>query len=198
MDHLNWLAHLRLAPADPLLRIGNLCGDFVRGVDVAELHPKIQLGIAHHRAIDRFVDAHPITKRSCERLRSKYRFAAVLVDVFYDHFLARDWGQHGDGRSLRSFVDDVHDLLECHVELLPPRLQQALPAMRREDWLASYGDLSAIDRILERMSGRLRHRSRLADGGLGLRANYEELSMDFKALWPHLEAEAAHIAAGRS
>ncbi|MGK0519784.1 MAG: acyl carrier protein phosphodiesterase, partial [Planctomycetota bacterium] len=32
---MNWLAHLRLSPAQPLLRLGNLAGDFVRGLEVS-------------------------------------------------------------------------------------------------------------------------------------------------------------------
>lgn len=185
---MNWLAHLRLAPPEPLVRIGNLSGDFVRGVDLSTLHPEVRRGIDQHRAVDRFVDVHPVTRRSRDRLQPS-RFAGVLVDVFYDHYLARDWDEFGDGRPLSDFVDDVHDLLDRHRELLPPRLQRALSAMRGEAWLTSYGELPGIDRILERMSGRRRRRVLLATGGELLRAHYEELGRDFRALWPELLAQ---------
>jgi acyl carrier protein phosphodiesterase len=66
---MNWLAHLRLAPNEPLLRLGNLAGDFVRGTDVAALHPELQRGVRMHRAIDRFVDAHPVAVRARQRLQ---------------------------------------------------------------------------------------------------------------------------------
>lgn len=186
---MNWLAHLRLAPKAPLLRVGNLCGDFVRGVEPDSLHPEIRRGIAQHRAIDRFVDAHAATRRSRARL-SPRRFAAVLVDVFYDHFLARDWPELGDGRPLPAFVDDVHALLEEHSGLLPPRLLGALPAMRTEGWLTSYARLDGIDAILRRMGARTRRRAELVGAGAALRAHYHDLEADFRDLWPELLAHA--------
>jgi len=189
---MNWLAHLRLAPAAPLVRLGNLCGDFVRGIELADLRPEIRLGIEQHRAVDRFVDDHAVTKRSAGRLRPN-RFAGVLVDVFYDHFLARDWDVLGDGRELTTFVDEVHDQLAEHAELLPPRLRQILPVMRTEGWLSSYGELAGIDAILRRMAGRGRRRVVLLDGSALLREHYAELDGDFRALWPELAAAALAI-----
>src|SRR5690349_14540980 len=101
---MNWLAHLRLAPREPLLRLGNLAGDFVRGVYVSALHGGLQRGIAMHRAIDRFVDAHHAVRTAKERLQPPFRrFAGVLVDVWFDHFLARGWQRFGDGRTLAAF-----------------------------------------------------------------------------------------------
>lgn len=189
---MNWLAHLRLAPEAGRTRIGNLAGDFVRGVDVQALHPQIRRGIEQHRAVDRFVDAHPLVRASRERLGPALRrFSGVLVDVFYDHFLARDWGAHGDGRPLHVFVAEVQAELVRHEALLPPRLQQALPWLRREDWLGSYASLSGIDAILRRMARRSERTQPLAEGCVALRLHYEGLQEDFVAFWPLLLAEVA-------
>lgn len=189
---MNWLAHLRLAPADPLLRIGNLCGDFVRGADVASLHPTLRHGIAQHRAIDRFVDAHEVVRRSRARVGPPFRrFAGVLVDVYHDHFLARAWDRLGDGRSLAAFAAGVHDELAFHRDLLPPRLRAALPAMRSQRWLVAYAELEGIGHVLGRMAQRLRRPSPLGRGGEPLRAAYGDLERDFTALWPDLERFAA-------
>ena len=191
---MNWLAHLRLSPADPLLRLGNLCGDFVRGTDPATLHPDLQRGIAQHRAIDRFVDAHPIVRTSRERLDpGARRFAGVLVDVFYDHFLARDWHRHGDGGPLAAFAAGVHDDLERHRTLLPPRLVSALPWLKAQGWLAGYAQVDGIDAVVRRMAGRLSRPSPLADGAAELRAHYDALDIDFAAFWPELVAFAAKL-----
>src|SRR5262245_60018569 len=153
---MNWLAHLRLAPAAPLLRLGNLCGDFVLGVDLGTLHPELQRGIAQHRAIDRFVDAHPMVRSSRARLDPGFRrFSGVLIDVFYDHFLARDWPLHGHGGTLTEFAAMVHTLLDTHAALLPWRLQQAAPWMRSQAWLVSYADVDGIEAVLQRMARRV-------------------------------------------
>jgi acyl carrier protein phosphodiesterase len=194
---VNWLAHLRLAPEDPLLRIGNLCGDFVAGVDLTRLPPELQRGIWQHRAIDRFVDAHPVMRRSRQRLGPGLRrFAGVMVDVFYDHFLARDWAALGDGGPLPAFAAATYALLERHAAVLPDRLREALPAMRAENWLASYARLDGIDLALARMATRLRRPSPLGHGGEALRAAYAPLGSDFAELWPDLVAHARQVAAG--
>ena len=194
---MNWLAHLRLAPSDPLLRIGNLCGDFVAGVDLATLPGPLQRGIAQHRAIDRFVDAHAVTARSRQRLGPSFRrFAGVLVDVFYDHFLARDWGSLGDGRSLDAFAAATYELLDAHEAVLPARLRAAMPAMRAENWLLSYARLDGIDTVLARMAARLRRPSPLGQGGTALRAAYAPLAADFAELWPELVLHARHVEVG--
>lgn len=196
-DPMNWLAHLRLAPADPLLRLGNLCGDFVRGTDPATLHPALQRGIAQHRAVDRFVDAHAIVRHSRERLApATRRFAGVLVDVFFDHFLARDWADHGDGAPLGTFVAAVHLDLERHRALLPPRLVEAMPWLRTQGWLEGYAQVAGIDTVVRRMAGRLSRPSPLQDGAVELRANYAGLEADFAAFWPELVAFAASLDGG--
>ena len=191
---MNWLAHLRLAPNAPLLRLGNLCGDFVRGVDVGSLHPELQRGVAQHRAIDAFADAHRLVRRSRARLDPGFgRFSGVLIDVFYDHFLARDWLRLGDGGTLAAFAAMVHALLDAHAPLLPWRLQQAAPWMRRQAWLVSYADIDGIDAVLQRMANRVQRTTPLGEGVGQLRAHYDELGRDFAAFWPELAAFAATL-----
>ncbi len=193
---MNWLAHLRLAPAAPLVRVGNLAGDFVRGVDTALLHDDVRAGIEQHRAIDRFVDAHTVVRRARGRFEPPFRrFAGVLVDVYFDHFLASGWDRFGDGRPLTQFVDDVHDLLARNEAHLPPRLRSVLPWMRRERWLFEYSTLAGIDAVLERMAGRVPRPTPLAAGGEILRRERAAFAADFDELWPELERFAATLSA---
>lgn len=193
---MNWLAHLRLAPPSPLLRLGNLCGDFVAGVDLSSLHPDLQRGVAMHRAIDRFVDAHPVVGRARQRLGpARRRFAGVLVDVFFDHFLARDWHQHGDGGTLAAFVARVHGDLRDHVGLLPKHLRVAAPRFSADGWLASYASVGGIARVLGLMASRLSRPGSLAEGADVLREHYADLGCDFAELWPELTRFAAATAA---
>jgi acyl carrier protein phosphodiesterase len=193
---VNWLAHLRVAPPEPLPRLGNLLGDFVRGVDVATLPAPVRAGIAQHRAVDRFTDAHARFRRSRALVPAPLRrFSGVLVDVFYDHFLARDWHRFGDRRPLAAFTADVYALLAAHHHLLPPRLRHAAPHMAREDWLGSYAAVDGIELVLTRMAARLRRPSPLADGATALRAHYAALGNDFAAFFPDLLAFATALPA---
>jgi acyl carrier protein phosphodiesterase len=192
---MNWLAHLRLAPAQPLLRIGNLAGDFVRGVDVAALHPDVQRGIEQHRAVDRFVDAHPVVRRSRARFDPPFqRYSGVALDVFFDHYLARDWHRFGDGQNLATFVGEVHDAMQAHRELLPIDLLHLHDRMQENSWLMMYGTVSGIERVLRAMARRGRRPSPLASITGELRRNYAALDQDFQELWPELLAfaEAQH------
>ncbi|MGC6488042.1 MAG: ACP phosphodiesterase [Planctomycetota bacterium] len=184
---MNWLAHLRLAPAAPLVRLGNLAGDFVRGVDVAALHPELQRGVAQHRAVDRFVDAHEVHRRGRGRLLPRARrFAGVALDVFFDHFQARRWGVHGDGGSLARFVDGVHDDLDRHCALLPPELRRLRVGLRAQGWLHSYGTVEGVERVLEAMARRRPRAAPLAAAASELRRCYDEFGADFEELWPQL------------
>lgn len=189
---MNWLAHLRLAPNEPEVRIGALCGDFATAEEFSALPPRVQWGVAHHRAIDRYTDTHPVVARSKARIASaRRRFAGVLVDVFYDHFLARHWHLHGDGSALRDFTAAHYRLLDTEAAWLPAALRLAVPHMRQHDWLASYATIEGIDDVLRRMDRRLRRPGPLADAAGELRGSYEALGADFAEFFPAVCAFAA-------
>src|SRR5690606_29862087 len=106
---VNWLAHLQLARDQTFERLGPLSGDFVRGLGIPDVDPDLRPGLRAHRAIDAFTDAHPMVRRSRARLVPAGRFSGVLVDLLYDHVLARGWQHHApDQPPLRAFVDQVH------------------------------------------------------------------------------------------
>ena len=192
---MNWLAHLRLAPDEPLVRLGNLAGDFVRGVDLSGLHPQVRRGVLQHRAVDRFVDDHRVHRRGRARFDAPWRrFAGVALDVFYDHFLARDWTRLGDGSTLDAFVDRVHADLERHRALLPQALASLQDRLRAAGWLRTYGTVEGIERVLAAMSRRGRRSQPLATAVGELRRSYDAFEADFAALWPELEtfARRAH------
>ena len=190
---MNWLAHLRLSPSTPpLRRLGNLAGDFVAGVDLATLHAELRAGVRLHRAIDAFVDAHPVVVAAKARLVPPFRrFAGVLLDVWFDHFLARDWQRFGDGRPLPQFLAEVHADLREHHALLPAPLQRVAPRFCADGSLEGYASVDGIARVLGLMARRLSRPTPLADGAELLRADYAAIESDFAALWPALTAFAA-------
>jgi acyl carrier protein phosphodiesterase len=60
----------------------------------------VQKGIILHRAIDTFTDAHPFLDKA-KKLHSRYHhYAGVIVDVFYDHFLAKNWVTYSNEKRL--------------------------------------------------------------------------------------------------
>lgn len=188
---MNYLAHLVLADQTPLGLIGNLAGDFVRGVDVSTLHPEIRRGVAMHRAVDVFTDSHPVTRISRERLDPAWRhWRRVLVDVFYDHCLARDFERYA-GKPLSEFAEGVYAALEAHAALLPPLLQRAAPVMVRHDWLRAYAHVEGVEEILWRMSRRSSRAPALDRAARELRADVGKYAADFNAFFPVLQAHVA-------
>lgn len=188
---MNFLAHVYLAPTDDAFQAGNLMGDFVRGrVERLALPPELADGIRLHRHIDSFSDAHPLVRRSRRRFHgTRRRVAGIVVDMAYDHFLARHWARFDD-RPLTAFTRGVYERLAAQAGHLPPRLERLLPVMRDGDWLASYGTLDALDHALDRMAGRLSRPEALRGAITDVRAAYEGLEADCLAFLPEARAEA--------
>lgn len=183
---MNYLAHLFLAGPEPESLLGALMGDFVKGVLDQRYPAAITRALALHRRIDSFTDAHPVTAASRARISpERRRFAGIMVDLFYDHFLALHWDQHAR-EPLDAFTARVYALLKEHDAVLPERLRSIAPGMARSDWLASYARVESIHAALDRMSLRLKRQNRLAGAGLELEANYAALETDFHAFFPDL------------
>ena len=187
---MNYLAHAFLARATPALLTGGLLGDFVKGRIDDSFAPAIRVGIELHRAIDSYTDAHAIVAASRALVApARRRFAGILVDVFYDHFLARHWPRHAE-LPLARFTQHVYAVLWPQRHGFPERLQRILPWMRADDWLASYAELDAVDAALRGMTRRFRYAERarpLADGIDDLQARYPQLEQQFLDFFPQLE-----------
>lgn len=187
---MNYLAHAFLARATPELLTGGLLGDFVKGRLGNGYSPAVRDGIVLHRAIDRFTDEHPLVV-ACRRCIApeRRRFAGILVDIYFDHFLALHWS-HYSRQPLTHFTRNVYAVLWPQRHDFPARLQRVLPWMRAEDWLASYADIEAVEACLHGMARRFRFAERaqpLADGVHDLLAHYGALQAHFADFFPQLE-----------
>lgn len=187
---MNYLAHAFLSRSSPELLIGGLLGDFVKGRErLQQYSPTVCAGIRLHRAIDRYTDAHAIVHASCALVSpSRRRFAAILVDVFYDHFLARHWLRY-TGQPLESFTQQVYSTLLPDIASYPERLQRILPRMAADDWLASYAEIESVDAAVHGIARRFQRFARaaaLADGVQELLQHYTALEQHFLEFFPEL------------
>jgi acyl carrier protein phosphodiesterase len=183
---VNYLAHLLLADGSAESLIGNLLGDFLRGVDRTQYSEAIQRGIRLHHAVDSFTDSHEIFARSRKRLQPPYRrYAGVLVDIFYDHFLAVRWADYSR-EPLAGFSQTAYQTLNTNEAILPERLRRMLPYMTSEDWLTSYRTREGVDRTLRRLSRRLKRENPLPTAVCQLDEHYQELETDFLVFFPQL------------
>ncbi len=185
---MNFLAHLFLSGDASELLVGNLMGDFVKGRLDGRFPPGIERGILLHREIDSFTGQNRhflLSKRRLDKSFGLYR--GVLVDLFYDHFLAAHWEDYADV-PLSLFISDAWRVLCEHKEFLPDRLQRIMPFMFK-DWLPSYGDIGGIATVLHRISCfRLKRANRLGEGAEALSRHYAELYRDFREFFPELLA----------
>lgn len=183
---MNYLAHLFLAKNTPESLIGNLLGDFAKGSVKSLYTEEIRKGIELHRSVDTYTDAHYIF-RSSKRLiaQPRRRFSGIMIDVFYDHFLARYWSEYSEV-SLEAFSSRVYTILADNQAILPESLLQIVPTMKAHDLLASYKEIRGIDRALKRIATRIKWQNNLGDGIDDLIANYQQLEADFRAFFPEV------------
>lgn len=180
---MNYLFHLYLAEPTPESLLGALMGDFVKG-PLDHFPPALREGIMRHRRLDRFASESEDFRRSRRRLDESYGHCrAILVDVFYDHFLALRWSEYSP-LPLETFAEKVYRLLQSRRNQLPPPLREVVPRMIAGNWLVSYRDPESVGIALERLSRRLRRPNPLADGLRALRAEYEGLEADFRRFLP--------------
>lgn len=183
---MNYLAHLYLAEDEPESLIGSLMGDFAKGRIDEALAPGIRWGIVVHRRVDVFTDAHAIVGRSKRRLRPEFRrYGGILVDLYFDHFLALQWSRYSDV-PLGDFSQRVYRILEDHRKNLPPRMQRGVSYMIDNDLLLSYREIDGIRRALIGIEGRLKRQSRLREAVSDLEHNYPFLEADFAGFFPEL------------
>jgi acyl carrier protein phosphodiesterase len=175
---MNYLFHLYLSGDDPDLLTGNFMGDFVKGRLGDQWPPQVRRGLELHRAIDSFAHTDPAFNRSRLRIdRSFGLYRGILIDLFYDHFLAVSWSSWS-AEPLPDYLRRVRRVVETRRPLLPKRLGQILPIIF-EEMIPSYLDTVGIGGALARMSRRIGRSNPLAGGEAELVRNYGELREDF-------------------
>lgn len=187
---MNFLAHIYLSFEDEEITIGNFIADSIRGNNYKHLPERVQKGILLHRAIDTFTDAHPITRVSSKRLHSKYsHYSRVIVDIFYDHFLAKNWRAYSS-TPLEPYVAWFYDLLESNYTLLPVGVQRMMPHMIADNWLVNYAKIDGIAKVLHGMNRRTQQRSGMNKAVVELREHYEAFESEFILFFGELESHA--------
>lgn len=184
---MNFLAHIFLSENDTLLKIGNFVADSIRGKDYLNYPPRVQQGVILHREIDTYTDAHPIWRASKKLIVPQYNhYAAVLIDMYYDHYLAKNWDDYCD-IPLEEYTQTFYTSLEDNFDILPPRVQLFLHIMLKEDWLMKYRSIEGLKYILTQMDRRSKGTSKMALGTTELLEHYEVFETHFTAFFKELQ-----------
>ena len=193
---MNYLAHLYLSDSDADSRVGSLMGDFVKGRVGDDFKPSVREGILLHRKVDSFTDAHPFIRQSKARISPGFRrYAGILVDIFYDHFLATRWHQWSDV-SLDEFAGEIYGMLRERQDTFPESMQRSMRYMVSRRLLQSYREIGGVHDALRGIETRLKRPSRLGESVRELEQNYTALRSDFEQFFPLL-VEFTQVQSGR-
>jgi acyl carrier protein phosphodiesterase len=189
---MNFLFHMLLSGDDEQILVGNFMGDFVKGVLVDRFPERITQGINLHRRIDSFASRSEIFQQSRRRLDPHYGlYRAVMIDLFYDHILAKEWRNWSD-EPLNEYLARSRSAILHHNKELPERLQKLLPIIF-DELLPSYATVSGIGSALQRMSQRVTRINPLAGGEAELVLHYDGLREDFMYFMPLVINFAAEL-----
>jgi acyl carrier protein phosphodiesterase len=183
---MNFLAHLYLSGENEGIIIGNFIADAVKGNHLGQFPEAVEKGIRIHREIDSYTDKHPVFLESKGRLQGTYhKFSGVIVDLYYDHFLARYWTDYSD-HDLRQYVAGSYKLLLRNYGILPARSRRILPYMIAQNWLVGYADFDKLTRVFQGMSRRSRFKSGMENAVTDLKKDYTAYLEEFRNFFPDL------------
>jgi len=184
---MNFLSHLFLSGNSEGLILGNFIADSVKGSDYKNYSPEIRKGILLHRQIDTYTDSHPVVEQSKVRLRPKYRkYASVIVDVYYDHYLAANWKDYS-AEDLHDYARRMYTLIQKNRDLLPPKSAQFAKYMVQYNILEAYSHLEGIERVLKGMAQRAKFVSNMEHSIEDLKEHYLLFENEFKLFFPDLQ-----------
>ena len=183
---MNYLAHFHLSDGDDNLIIGALLGDFVKGpLNGVRIKP-IEQGIQLHRKIDAFTDSHRLLKQCHQQFDPTFRrFAGIMTDVVFDHFLNIHWQQF-NSQPLPLFSERIYQLLDDN-EYLPPSAQYLADRLSEYDVFGNFRHWQTVKGALLRISQRLKRDNPLPIAATELEKNYHLLEETFLAFYPQLQ-----------
>lgn len=184
---MNYFAHLTLARPSPESKVGNLLGDFMRGVRAENLPEPVRRGLENHRLVDRITDGDPRVMAS-RRLFSpqRRRFSGVALDVLFDHFLIRHWTRFHH-RPLPAVIAADYQWLRDGEPLMPEPMRQTVLRMVEYDWISQYRELDNVGRALDRIATRIRFANRFQGALEDIAEHYDHFERVFLDLYPRLQ-----------
>ena len=191
---MNHFAHLVLSQPTIESTVGNLLGDFARGLDQSALSPAVLAGLKNHRAVDRFTDNHPKVNaiKQCFS-KKRRRFAGIALDVYFDHLLMRHWHQF-DQRNLDDVIAEFYLRIELGQVLMPgSEMRRVTSRMISHDWFGSYRDIDSVAEALDRIASRIRFTNAFDNAIEDLQRNEDFILTVFLQFYPQLKAHVESL-----
>ena len=184
---MNYLAHIFLSGIDYQLQVGNFIGDFVKGNHYHKYPVRIKNGILLHREIDSFTDTHPVVRETVALLRPSFgRYSAIIVDMYFDYFLAMDFHIYSPNKSLKRFSLLFYFAVLIRYRHLPQRVKGFIFHFVLANRLTAYSSPQGLKESLEIMA---RHKITALEPDkimIFLNENHDELQTKFHKFFPDL------------
>ncbi len=183
---MNFLAHFHLAWPDASIMAGSLEGEYYKGrLDDTSSHP-LAIGIRHHRAVDAYTDTHPALTHLKNRFPTRLRrYAGILVDLSFDHYLTLHWNQFSN-TPLPVFCDTVHAALAQAQPHLGERASAMHARLVEHELLSLYAHWDTIPRAARNIGQRFRRDNPFVDINDELSALRPALETAFLEFYPEL------------
>ena len=187
---MNYLAHLALSHFSADLQVGNYLGDMLRGREVAALSPEVRRGVQLHREIDRLTDADADVRAINRLLSVRHgRYAPVLSDIAFDHFLCLNWKQLMP-TDFALFCQHTYAVLRAGKPHMPVRAARYVDGMTQDNWLALYTTPTGMRQVFDRLQPRLSRPELLTGIDDSLRDFAPALNRTFLLLFARLQTLA--------
>ena len=185
---MNFLAHFHLAWPDEGLVTGGLEGDYVKGPLRGALPPEIERGIRLHRAIDAYTDGHPLIQQLRRDLpQSMRRYAGILIDLSFDHYLSRHWSRYST-IPLAQFNHGIYRTLSNHEYVLSDGALVMSQRLIKFDLLNLYSDWETVLATATRIGQRFKRHNPFQDIDRDLSPARQTLERAFLNFYPQLQS----------
>lgn len=149
---MNYLAHILLSGDNGKRRIGGFIADFVKGSRFEQYPFDVKQGIILHRRIDAYTDAHEKVKEAKNILRPYFgRYSGIVLDIFYDHFLAKNMSDYAP-EGLLKFTRNFYLDMIAYQQYLPLSVKSFAWHFIMTNRLYKYSKQSGVEHSLEIMS----------------------------------------------
>lgn len=183
---MNYLAHIFLSQKTDDSILGNIMGDFTRGLNRKTLPSTIELGIKNHIEVDKYTDTHPIVLDLRTLFsKDKRRFAGIIIDVLFDYFLHKHWGTYSKNHK-SDMISKSYSCFHRNKNVMPERMKKVTGYMIQGDWLGSYEELSSIGYVLDRLADRVSFKNNFKGSVAEIESNYYALEEGFLHFFPEL------------
>tara|TARA_B100001093_G_C26706862_1_gene961611 strand:+ start:578 stop:1168 length:591 start_codon:yes stop_codon:yes gene_type:complete len=157
---MNYLAHVYLSRENIDLAIGNFIADNIKGNNYKKFNINWQKGILLHRFIDSYTDSHYIFREHSKLFFDSHRhYSRVLIDIFYDHFLAKNWKKYSH-ISLENFEFDFCKSLAQNLNKFPNEMSNKIRFFICQKWFTKYSSIKGLIYILEKMDNKTQYESK--------------------------------------